>query len=88
VIADTPQFGYWGFWGATKAGLYLLNTDAEPTPRIEFYNFATHRLSPVFTLAKKPWPLQSSLSATADGKTIYYTVYDQQSVIKMMEIPR
>ena len=88
VVADSPQIGYWGFWGITRAGLYLLNSDAEPMPRIEFYNFSTNRLTPVFTLAKKPWPLQSSLSATADGTTIYYTVYDQQSVIKMMEIPR
>ena len=88
VIADTPQLGYWGSWGITNAGLYLLNNDAAPMPRIEFYNFKTRRLSPVLAIAKKPWLLQSSLSATADGKTIYYTVYDQQSVIKMMEIPR
>ena len=60
VIADTPQLGYWGSWGIINAGLYLLNNDAAPMPRIEFYNFATQRLSPVFTLAKKPWPLQSS----------------------------
>ena len=88
VIADMPQLGYWGFWGVTKDGLYLLNTEAKPMPGIEFYNFTTHRLSPVLTLAKKPWVLQSSLGATADGKTIYYTAYDQQSVIKMMEIAR
>ncbi|HVA00539.1 MAG TPA: winged helix-turn-helix domain-containing protein [Terriglobia bacterium] len=86
VIADKPQLGYWGFWGITRAGLYLLNTEAPPWPRIEFYSFTTRRTSPVFTLAKKPRPLQSSLSATADGRTIYYTLYDQQSVIKMMEI--
>ena len=88
VVADKPQIGYWGYWGITKAGLYILNTDAKPGPRIEFYDFMTGRISPVLTLAKKPWPLQSSLSATADGKTIYYTLYDQQSVIKMMEISR
>lgn len=88
VIADKPQFGYWGYWGITRAGLYILNTEAKPAPRIEFYDFATRRISPVLTLAKKPWPLQSSLSATADGKTIYYTLYDQQSVIKMMEVSR
>lgn len=88
VIADKPQFGYWGYWGITKAGLYVLNTEAKLGPRIEFYDFATRRISPVLTLAKRPWPLQSSLSATADGKTIYYTLYDQQSVIKMMEVSR
>jgi dipeptidyl aminopeptidase/acylaminoacyl peptidase len=88
VIADKPQIGYWGYWGITRDGLYLLNAEAEPQPRIEFYSFVSRRATPVFTLAKKPWPIQSSLSATADGKTVYYTLFDQQSVIKMMELPR
>ena len=88
VVPDRPQIGYWGYWGITKAGLYVLNTEAKLGPRIEFYEFATRRISPVFTLAKKPWALQSSLSATSDGKAIYYVLFDQQSVIKMMEVPR
>ena len=85
VIADKPQLAYWGYWGITRVGLYLLNTGAELGSRIEFYSFTTRRASPVFTLAKGPWYLQSSLSASADGKTIYYVQFDRQSVIKMME---
>ena len=88
VVPDRPQIGYWGYWGISKAGLYVLNTEAKSGPRIEFYEFATRRIFPVFTLAKKPWALQSSLSVTGDGKTIYYVLYDHQSVIKMMEVPR
>ena len=82
---DKPQIGYCGHWATTKAGLYLLNAEAEPRPRIEFYDFATRRTSPVLSLEKWPLRLQPSLSATADGRTIYYTQYDQQSVLKMME---
>lgn len=88
VVPDKPQFGYWGQWAVTTTGLYLLNMDAEPSPRIEFYNFATSRTSPVLTLAKKPTRMQPGLSATADGKTVYYTQYLGQSVVKMMEISR
>lgn len=87
VVVDKPQVGYWGYWAITKAGLYLLNADADPRPRIEFYNFATRRTSPVHTLEKRPRRMQPSLSATADGRTVYYTQFDRQSVIKMMEIP-
>lgn len=86
VVGDKPQSGYWGHWATTKAGLYLLNAGAQPRPRIEFYDFATRRTSPVLTLEKWPLRLQPSLSATADGRTIYYTQYDQQSVLKLMEI--
>jgi len=72
------------YWTIARAGLYLLYAEAEPRPRIEFYDFATHRISPVLTLEKKPAPA-SNLSATADGRTLYYGQSDPQSVIKMME---
>jgi Tol biopolymer transport system component len=88
VVADKPQIGYWGNWAVSKAGLYLLNVEAEPRPRIEFYGFATRRITPVLTFEKQPVRHHLCLSATADGKTIYYTQYDQQSVIKMMEFSR
>ena len=86
VVADKPQVVYWGHWAVTKTGLYLLNREADAAPRIEFYDFATRHISPVLTLEKRPLRLCPSLSATADGRTIYYTQYDRQSVIKMMEI--
>lgn len=86
VIADKPQSGYWGHWAVTRTGLYLLNAEAAPRPTIEFFNFATHRTSPVLTLDKQPLRWFPSLSATADGKSIYYTQWDRQSVIRMMEI--
>jgi Tol biopolymer transport system component/DNA-binding winged helix-turn-helix (wHTH) protein len=85
VIANKPQVTYWGHWAITESGLYLLDAEAEPRPRIEFYDFATRRISPVLTIEKRAALGQPSLSATADGKTIYYTQLDPQSVIKMME---
>ena len=88
VVADKPQIGYWGHWAVTRSGLYFLNADAEPRPRIEFYSFATHYISPILALEKRPRDFYPSLSATPDGKTIYYTQFDYQSVIKMMEFSK
>jgi Tol biopolymer transport system component/DNA-binding winged helix-turn-helix (wHTH) protein len=88
VVADEPRVGFWGYWAVTGSGLYLLDTEAEPRASIEFYRFATGRLSHVLTLEKRPARLQPSLSATSDAKTIYYTQYDRQSVIKLMEFAR
>jgi Tol biopolymer transport system component/DNA-binding winged helix-turn-helix (wHTH) protein len=86
VVADKPQFGYWGYWAMSEPGLYFLDLAAEPRPAVEFYNFATRRTSPVFTLEQRPEREEPSLSATMDGKTLYYTQHDRQNVIKMMEI--
>lgn len=86
VVADKPQFGYWGYWAISEPGLYFLDLAAEPRPAIEFYRFSTRRTSPVLTLDQRPEREEPSLSATMDGKTLYYTQHDRQNVIKMMEI--
>jgi hypothetical protein len=88
VVADKPQVGYWGHWAVTQDGLYLLNADAEPRPGIEFYRFATRHITSVFTMEMQPARQQSSLSASRDGRTLYYTQYDGQSGIKLMEFAR
>jgi Tol biopolymer transport system component/DNA-binding winged helix-turn-helix (wHTH) protein len=86
IVADKPQFGYWGYWAMGELGLYFLDLAAEPRPTIEFYRFATRRTSPVLALDHRPEREEPSLSATRDGRTLYYTQHDRQNVIKMMEI--
>jgi WD40-like Beta Propeller Repeat len=85
VVEGKPQIGYWGYFAVTKVGVYFLDAEAEPSPAIEFSDFATGRASTVYSFKERPARLQPSLSATADGKTIYFTQYDRQSVIKMMQ---
>ena len=85
VIPGRPQIGFWGHFAVSAPGLYFLDADAQPRPTIGFYDFADDKVSPVLALDERPARLQPSLSATADGKTIYFTQYDRQSVIKMME---
>jgi Tol biopolymer transport system component/DNA-binding winged helix-turn-helix (wHTH) protein len=88
VVPDKPQVLYWGHWALTETGLYLLNAEAEPRTRIEFYDLGTNRISTILTLEKRPASGHPSLSATADGKTIFYSQWDQQSVIKMVEFSK
>jgi Tol biopolymer transport system component/DNA-binding winged helix-turn-helix (wHTH) protein len=85
VVTGKPQVSYWGQWAVTESGLYLLDVDAEPRPTIEFYSFATRRMTPVLSLEQKPSPWQPSLSASRDGRTVFYSQVDPQSAIKMVE---
>ena len=85
VIEGKPQAVYWRYWALTRTGIYFLNVYAEPRTRIEFYDVATQRTRPVLELEKLPVWAQTSLSATADGKTIYYAQQDFQGIIKKME---
>jgi dipeptidyl aminopeptidase/acylaminoacyl peptidase len=88
VVADKPQVLYWGHWALTETGLYFLNAKAQPRASIEFFDLATHRVSTILTLEERPASGTPSLSATADGKTIFYSQQDEQSVIKMVEFSR
>jgi hypothetical protein len=56
VVTGKPQVNYWGHWAVTESGLYLLDADAEPRPIIEFYSFATRRITQVLSLEKKTAP--------------------------------
>jgi hypothetical protein len=85
VVTGKPQVSYFGHWAVTESGLYLLDADAAPRPAIEFYSFATRRITPVLSLENRPNDWQPSLSASRDGRTIFYTQVDPQSVIKMAE---
>jgi Tol biopolymer transport system component len=86
VVADKPQAGYWGYWAITRSGLYFLNVSSNPGYRIEFYDFGSHRTTPVLTLAAIPPALQPSLSATLDGRSIFYTQEHFESVLKLAKL--
>jgi Tol biopolymer transport system component/DNA-binding winged helix-turn-helix (wHTH) protein len=89
VVADKPQGIYARAWAVAKSGLYLLNSEAESGPSIEYYDFATRHTSQVLTLAGDPvGDFRPILGTTEDGRTLYYAQQDRQSVIKMMEISR
>jgi hypothetical protein len=85
VLAGKPQVMYWGNWAVTRSGLYVLNADAEPKGSIDFFDFTTRRTWPVLEFDQRPKAFYPSMSATADGMTVYYTQMDSQSAIKMME---
>jgi hypothetical protein len=85
VVTGKPQVGYWGHWAVTESGLYLLDADGEPRPTIEFYSFATRRITRVLPLEQKTNAWQPSLGVSRDGRTVFYTQFDPQSAIKMVE---
>ena len=85
VIKGRPQVLYWGHWTLTRPGIYFADADAEPGARIEFYDFATKEISPVFSFEHNAVLMNPSVSATADGKTLFYLQWDRQSAIKLME---
>ncbi len=73
------EIGYWRHYPVTNTGLYILDSDTDPQLTIDFYNFATGKISPVLTFDERPVRLPPSLSASADGKTLCFTQYDAKA---------
>jgi Tol biopolymer transport system component/DNA-binding winged helix-turn-helix (wHTH) protein len=70
-------------WTVSKKGIYFASAEDPAKPLIEFYNFATLKVTRVATLAR---PLRPVFSVSPDGRWLLYTQEDQfGSDIMLME---
>lgn len=68
VLSDVDGGG-WPDWGITSNGIYFTRFGKFPHVSIDFFEFATGKTVPIWTLDKKPgW----GLSISNDGKSIVY----------------
>ena len=68
-ILKDVEGGSWPNWGVTADGIYYLKFGKFPAVTIDFFEFATGKSIPVWTLEKEPgW----GLSLSHDGKSLVY----------------
>ncbi len=86
-LTAAPHLGYWGDVAVTDEGIYFLDSEVSGGPTIEFYAFQTKAIEKVFTFAKDqsaiPWV--ANLSASRDGRKIYFVQGTTKSSIVMAE---
>jgi Tol biopolymer transport system component len=85
-VTDSLHMGYWGHFAVTDNGLYLVDSDAKGGPAIMYYDFQTGRLSPIMTFKQSPSPQTPNLSASRDGRTLFYAQVEfENNMISMVE---
>jgi Tol biopolymer transport system component/DNA-binding winged helix-turn-helix (wHTH) protein len=84
-ITDRPWGYFWGDWDVTETGIYFLNVDASPRPAVDFYDFTSRQSSTVFSLSQQPIGRNPGMSASRDGRTIFYNQQDQTSTITIAD---
>jgi len=52
-VLDHHGAGYWRSWAVTEQGIYFATAETPNRPILEFFNFATHQVTPVTTLDKR-----------------------------------
>ena len=68
VVSDV-EGGGWPNWGVTSEGIYFLQFGQFPHATINFFQFASGKTIPIWTLEKEPgW----GLSVSSDGKSLVY----------------
>ena len=77
LVLAQLQAGYWGAWAVVDGGIYFINPEAKPRATIEFFSFATRRITRIALLEREPVKWFSNLAISPDGRWILYTQLDQ-----------
>ena len=84
-IIDQPEAWYWAHWDITDSGLYFFDIAASPRPEIKFYDFQTHRITPVLQTDGQVRYWTPGVSASRNGHTIYYAAEYANATIMITE---
>ena len=77
LVLDQLRSGYWGAWAVADKGVYFINPEEKPRAAIEFFSFATRRITRIALLEKEPAKFTPNLALSPDGRSILYTQLDQ-----------
>lgn len=84
-ITNQPEAWFWAYWDITDTGLYFFDVAAVPKPEIKYYDFRTHQITPVLQTAGQARYWTPGISASRDGRTIFYPIQYANSTIMISE---
>ena len=84
-LTDAPHLGDWGQFAVTQDGIYLIDSWAEAGPTLVYYSLRTRHTSPVLVLKESPKHWSSNLTATRDGRILFYVQEEIHGSILMAE---
>lgn len=86
-VAELADAGLSNSWTVTSAGIYFIAHAEQPPYKTKFYDFSTAQTKETSGVDKFPPRLFAGFSASADGKTFLYALFDQTaSSIMLAEI--
>jgi Tol biopolymer transport system component/predicted Ser/Thr protein kinase len=68
--------GYWGYWAVVRDGIYFYNVN---TRAIEFFSFATHKITEIAKPEKAPATFNPGLEVSPDGRWLLYAQVDEDT---------
>jgi len=77
LVVDLLEAGYLHYWTPTNKGIYFATKRTTPQQTIQFFNFATRRLTQITQLDKPLLTGIPGLSLSPDEHSILYALLDQ-----------
>jgi Tol biopolymer transport system component len=85
-VLDHHRAGLWRQWAVVEQGIFFMTAETPDRPLIEFFRFATGKVSLVMTLEKRLPDTTSGLAVSPDGRQLVWAQLDQiSSDINLME---
>ncbi len=84
LVLGLLQPAQWGSWAVVNTGIYFVNALATPHAAIEFFSFATRRVTRIAMFEKEPDAWDAGLAISPDGRWILYCQVDYESVDLML----
>jgi hypothetical protein len=69
----------WRQWAAVEQGIFFITAENPDRPLIEFFSFASRKVSVVLPLEKRLPDTISGLSVSPDGRRLIWTQLDEVS---------
>ena len=76
-VLDSLRRGCWGNWAIVKEGIYFIDPEAQPHAAINFFNFATRRVTQIGRLEKPAQLFTPGLAVSSDGRRVFYVQEDR-----------
>ncbi len=85
LLTDIHNAGYWRSWEVTRQGIYFVTGESPQRSMIEFYDFATGKVTLVAKLQTWIPPALDGLSVSPDGRWIMYMQQQVTSDIMLID---
>ena len=79
LVLDHHRAGLWRQWAVVEQGIFFITAETPDRPLIEFFSFASGKVSLVMTLEKRLPDTISGLSVSPDGSRLIWTQLDHIS---------
>ena len=78
LVLDSHGVGQWRYWAVTRQGIWFATAEQPNKPLLEFFSFATRKVTPVATLEKRIGFFGfSGLDVSPDGRWLIWQQLDQ-----------